>query len=62
MTDQRTELIIKSASKFNSLEVATRVQNRATKSSMIILGDDGKFWVVTCGEAAYLEKRGYTVA
>jgi len=45
--------------KFTSHTLAQNFQNRATKTMVIILGDDGKFWVCTGREAAKLIKNGY---
>jgi hypothetical protein len=48
--------------KFNTLAAATSFVNRAKKIWMIILGDDGLFWVVTPAQAAQLVKQGYELA
>lgn len=50
------------AAKFNSLANARSYSDRTDKASMIILGDDMKFWVVTMAVAAKLLAAGYEVA
>lgn len=45
--------------KFNSLFLATEFSNKTTKMSGVIMGDDGKFWVVTMAQFAQLLKAGY---
>jgi len=50
------------AAKFNSLANARSYTDRTVKASMIILGDDMKFWVVTMAVAAKLLAGGYEVA
>jgi hypothetical protein len=47
--------------KFNSEKLARSFSNRTTKMSVIMLGDDGKFWVVTMAESVRLFKAGYEV-
>jgi len=47
--------------KFQKLGTARNFSNRTTKASAIVLGDDGRFWVVTLAEMTRLEKAGYTV-
>lgn len=47
--------------KFAELTNAQSFVNRASKIWMIVLGDDGKYWVVTPKEAARLERQGYEV-
>ena len=48
--------------KFNSLSLARSFSNRTKKASAIILGDDGKFWVVTLAEMERLLAQGYELA
>jgi len=50
------------AAKFNSLANARSYSDRTVKASMVILGDDMKFWVVTMAVAAKLLADGYEVA
>ena len=50
------------AAKFNSLANARSYSNRTTKVSMIVLGDDCKFWVVTMAVASKLLAAGYELA
>jgi len=50
------------AAKFNSLANARSYSDRTVKASMVILGDDMKFWVVTMAVAAKLMAGGYEVA
>jgi hypothetical protein len=45
--------------KFNKEDLARSFSNRTIKMSMIILGDDGKYWVVTMAQGARLLKAGY---
>ena len=47
--------------KFNSESLARSFRNRTVKMSVIILGDDGKYWVVTMAESVRLWKAGYEV-
>lgn len=44
--------------KFSSRALAFSFANRG-KGLAVILGDDGKYWVVTMRKAAELEKQGY---
>ena len=50
------------AAKFNSLANARSYSDRTVKVSMILLGDDCKFWVVTMAVAAKLLAAGYELA
>jgi len=50
------------AAKFNSLANARSYSDRTVKASMVILGDDMKFWVVTMAVAVKLMAGGYEVA
>lgn len=45
--------------KFNKESNAWNFVNRCEKGHVIVLGDDGKFWVVTFAQFAQLEKEGY---
>lgn len=40
---------------------AREFSNRTNKASAIVLGDDGKYWVVTLAEMERLLKAGYEV-
>lgn len=48
--------------KFNNLAVAKDFADRARKSMVIFLGDDGKYWVVSLGLGEELVKSGYELA
>lgn len=48
--------------KFNSLSNANSFANRAIKAQMVILGDDGKFWVARPKITEQLFKMGYEYA
>ena len=45
--------------KFNSESLARSFSNRTIKMSGIILGDDGKYWVVTMAQFSRLLRQGY---
>mgnify|MGYP000846364415 FL=1 len=47
--------------KFIDEQNAREFSNRTKKASAIILGDDGKYWVVTLAEMEHLLKVGYEV-
>jgi hypothetical protein len=47
--------------KFDSESLARSFSNRTIKMSVIILGDDGKYWVVTMAHSCRLVKAGYEV-
>ena len=47
--------------KFTKESTARNFSNRTIKASAIILGDDGKWWVVTLAKMTELEAAGYTV-
>ena len=48
--------------KFYSMALAQSFRDRLTKTALIILGDDGRFWVACGRDAAELMKQGYEVA
>ena len=48
--------------KFHSLSLAESFRDRLTKTALIILGDDGKFWVACGRDAAELMAKGYEAA
>lgn len=56
-----SQAIDSQVSKFNSLANAKSFAANCKKAQMIIMGDDGKFWVAAMGFAAKLEKLGYEV-
>ena len=48
--------------KFNSYENADNFRNRLTKTAIIILGDDNKYWVALGRDASRLLSQGYEAA
>ena len=48
--------------KFNTLINAKDFADKATKTLMIVLGDDNKYWVVSFKDALKLVKAGYELA
>ena len=48
--------------RFSNFANARNFTDGATKSMTILLGDDGKYWVVTLGLGEELVKLGYEVA
>jgi hypothetical protein len=60
MTSQR--LTRSTTFRFNRLATARSFTNRCEKLMMIILGDDGLFWVVTPADATRLTRMGYELA
>ena len=56
-----TKEIAARVSKFNTLKSAKSFADRCVKGQLIIMGDDGLFWVANMGFAAKLEKLGYEV-
>ena len=48
--------------KFSNLAKAKSFANRCTKLHLIVLGDDGKFWVAPPRVAEQLVKSGYEYA
>ncbi len=49
-------------SRFSSRDAAFRWSNNTIKMSMVMLGCDGKFWVVCPADATRLYKMGYEYA
>lgn len=47
---------------FSTYAVAKSFSERTIKISVVMLGDNGKFWVVNLATMAKLEKQGYEVA
>lgn len=54
--------LIKDTAQFNSLELARSYANRCHKLHLIILGDNGKFWVARPKTTERLNKLGYEYA
>jgi hypothetical protein len=50
------------ALKFNDLFLAQNFAARCKKIHMVIMGDDGMYWVVTMATAQRLVKAGYELA
>lgn len=48
--------------KFTNHQTAERFSSRTTKPSAIMLGDDGRYWVVTLAEMDRLLAAGYELA
>ena len=48
-------------SKFKSLKLAESYREHSIKAKAIVMGDDGRFWVVTLAEMQRLERLGYEV-
>lgn len=48
--------------KFNSLNLARSFASRTIPMSAVVLGDDGRFWVVTIGKMETLLKAGHELA
>ena len=53
--------IDRTATKFTSEAAARSYRNRCLKPRSIVLGDDGKIWLVTPAEASTLNKAGYEI-
>lgn len=49
-------------SKFTNYATAQSFSSRTIKASAVMLGDDGKFWVVTLAQMEKLLKQGYELA
>ena len=47
---------------FSSIEAATRWANNCIKLHIVVMGDNGKFWVACFADAQRLVKMGYEVA
>jgi hypothetical protein len=45
--------------RFTTLAQAQRFADNCTKAHAVMLGDDERFWVVSLGDAARLERQGY---
>ena len=58
-----TEEALRSVRKYSTLKMAKRVSSNREHYVPILLGDDGKFWLVSTNEAArVLMKAGYKKA
>jgi len=62
MTKEKYEVISKRARKFSTQDAAKSYSKHTVKMSMIILGDDERFWVVTPAAASALVKAGFEYA
>jgi len=45
--------------RFTTLAAANHFADNCTKTHAVMLGDDARFWVVSIGDAARLERGGY---
>lgn len=54
-----TTTLIKEMTQFSSLEAAKNYVNRAEKINMILMGDNGKYWVGLPKHTEKLNKQGY---
>ena len=59
--ENKLERILKQVRKFNSFENARSASHRFIKPARVLMGDDGRYWVTTIGEASILEKAGYEI-
>ena len=48
--------------RFRLSELAFSFADRATKSMLVVLGDDERYWVVTMADAERLIRAGYEAA
>lgn len=48
--------------KFNQQQLAQSFSNRTRKTSAVMLGDDGKFWVVNLATMEKMLQAGYELA
>lgn len=58
----KTQMDTKATLKYNSLNSALNVASRCKKLMMVVLGDDGLFWLVTPAEAERMQRAGYQIA
>ena len=47
---------------FSSLSLAESFSNRTCKATAVVLGDNGRFWVVTLAHMERLLRAGYELA
>lgn len=45
--------------KFSNMQTAINFASRCEKMMMVIMGDDGKYWVVTMAQGEKLISQGY---
>jgi hypothetical protein len=63
MTNLKTVLGLRNnIDQFSNLEAANRWANNCIKSHIVMLGDDGKYWVACFADAQKLHKMGYGIA
>ena len=53
------EEIKKRAARFIDRDLALRCAARGPKRSAVMLGDDGRYWVVTPADASRMERMGF---
>ena len=59
---KRWETIKSQITRFNTLASATAFANRCEKLHMVVLGDNGDFWVAVPAATEWLVKNGYEYA
>ncbi len=63
MTNLKTTLGLRNnIDQFSTLECATRWANNCIKLHIVMLGDNGKYWVACFSDAQKLSKMGYEIA
>ncbi len=63
MTNLKTTLGLRNnIDQFATLEGATRWANNCIKLHIVMLGDNGKYWVACFSDAQKLSKMGYEIA
>lgn len=63
MTTLKTKLGLRNnIDMFSSLEAAKRWANNCIKLHIVMLGDNGKYWVACFADAQKLLKMGYEIA
>ncbi len=63
MTNLKTTLGLRNnIDQFSTLEGATRWANNCIKLHIVMLGDNGKYWVACFSDAQKLSKMGYEIA
>lgn len=53
------QAIIKGLTKFNNERLAIQYTYNTIKPTVVMLGDDNKYWICTLKEASILSKAGY---
>lgn len=62
MTNLKTTLGLRNnIYQFSTLEGANRCVNNSIKLHIVMLGDNGKYWVACFGDAQKLSKMGYEI-